>query len=111
MAAPAAYSAAVGTQVPQEPTVPVRARRVLLRQPVLAGLLVLVRQRVLADLQLPLAVPVPAHLAVLVHLLVPADPLREERPVLAHLLVHPAGRVDLLLSLQSFSAAMAGSTP
>ena len=90
---------------------PARARRVLARQLVLADLLVLLRQPVLADRLLRLAALVPAHLAVLVHLLVPADPLREERPVLAHLLVHPAGRVDLLLSLQSFSAAMAGSTP
>ena len=76
---------------------PVRARLVLVRQPVLAHLL------------LRLAVPVPPHLAVLLQRPVPADPLLAERPVLAHWV--PAAPVDPLLSRQSFSAAMAGSTP
>ena len=75
---------------------PVRARLVLVRQPVLA------------DLLLRLAVLVPARLAVLVQRPVPADPLLEERPVLAHSAAVP---VDLLLSRPSFSAAMARSTP
>ena len=51
---------------------PVRARLVLVRQPVLA------------DLLLRLAALVPARLAVLVQRPVPADPLLAERPVLAH---------------------------
>ncbi len=89
-------SAALGAQVPEEPAAPVRGRLVLVRQPVLA------------DLLLRLAVRVPARLAVLVQRPVPADPLLEERPVLAHL---AAVRVELLLSRQSFSAAMARSTP
>ena len=92
----AADSAALEAQVPEEPAVPVRARLVLVRQPVLA------------DLLLRLAVLVPARLAVLVQRPVPADPLLEERPVLAHSAAVP---VDLLLSRQSFSAAMARSTP
>ena len=56
-------SAALVAQVPEEPAVPVRARLVLVRQPVLA------------DLLLRLAVLVPARLAVLVQRPVPADPL------------------------------------
>ena len=59
----AADSAALGAQVPEEPAVPVRARLVLVRQPVLA------------DLLLRLAVLVPARLAVLVQRPVLADPL------------------------------------
>ena len=78
---------------------PVRARLVLVRQPVLA------------DLLLRPAVLVPAPLAVLVQRPVPADPLLAERPVLAHLVLEPAVPVELLLSRQSFSAAMARSTP
>ena len=90
MAAPAALqSAAVGAQVPQEPAVPVRARLVLVRQPVLAELLL--------------------RSAVLLQRPVPADPLLAERPVLAHWV--RAVPVEPLLSRQSFSAAMAGSTP
>ena len=88
--------AALAAQVPEEPAVPVRARLVLVRQPVLA------------DLLFRLAVLVPARLAVLVPRRVPADPRPEERPVLAHLAAVP---VELLLSRQSFSAAMARSTP
>ena len=100
MAAPAAAvdSAALWAQVPEEPAVPVRGRLVLVRQPVLA------------DALRRLAVPVPAHLAVPVQRPVPADPLLEERPVLAHLVLEPAVPVGLLLSRQLFSAAMARST-
>ena len=76
---------------------PVRGRPVLVRQPVLA------------DLLLRLAVRVPAHLAVLVQRPVPADPLLEGGRSWRIWL--PAVPVDLLLSRQSFSAAMAGSTP
>ena len=100
MAAPvadSADSAALGARVPAEPALP--ARRVQARQPVLAGLL------------LRLAVLPPTHLAVLVRQPVPADPLREGRPVLAHLVLESAVAVDLLLSRQSCSAAMAGITP
>ena len=97
MAAPAAAdSAALGAQVPEEPAVPGRERLVLVRRPVLADLL---------------AVLVPARLAVPVQRPVPADPFLEERPVLAHLVLEPAVPVELLLSRQSFSAAMARSTP
>jgi hypothetical protein len=96
---PAADSAALAAQVPEEPAVPVRARLVLVRQPVPA------------DLLFRLAVLVPARLAVLVQRPVPADPRLEERPVLAHLVLKPAVPVELLLSRQSFSAGMARSTP
>ena len=81
--------------------------------PVRAGL-VPVRQPVPADLLLRPAVPavlVPRHLAVLAQRPVPADPLPEERAGLAHLALELAAPVDLLLSRQSFSAAMARSTP
>jgi hypothetical protein len=98
-AADSADSAALGAQVREEPVVPVRARLVLVRRPVPA------------DLLLRLAVLVPVHLAVLVHRPVPADPLLEGRPVLAHLVLEAAVPVELLLSRQSFSAAMARSTP
>jgi hypothetical protein len=54
---------------------------------------------------------VPVHLAVLVRRPVPADRLLAERQVLVHLVLDPAVPVDLLLSRQSFSAAVAGSTP
>jgi len=95
-AAPAAVdsadSAALGAQVPEEPAVLVRARLALKRQPVLAHLL------------LRPAVPVP-HLAVLLQRPVPAGPLLAERPVLGHLVP-----VEPLLSRQSSSADMAGST-
>jgi hypothetical protein len=84
----ARQSAAVGAQVPQEPAVPVPARPVLKRQPVLAELLL--------------------WSAVLLQRPAPAYPLREVRPVLA--LLVPAVPLDPLLSRQSFSAAMAGST-
>ncbi len=57
--------AALGAQVAEEPAVPVRARRVLGRQPF------------------------------------PADPLAQ-RPALADLVLHPAVRVELLLSRPSF---------
>ena len=87
---------APGAQVPEEPAAPVR------------GQLVLVRQPVLADLLLRLAVLAPAHSAVLLQRPVPADPLLEERPVLADL---AEVLVELLLSRRSFSAAMARSTP
>jgi hypothetical protein len=91
-------SAAVGARVPVEPAAPVRARRVLVRQPVLA------------DLPELLAVLVPAHLAVLVQRPVPADP--EERAVLlADLVLDPAVQVELLHSRPSFSPATARSTP
>ena len=90
------HSAALAARVPEEPAAPVRAR------------LVLVRQRVRADLLLRLAVRVPARLAALVQRPVPADPLLEEGQVLAHLAAVP---VELLLSRPSFSAAMARSTP
>jgi len=59
----------------------------------------------------PAAVLVPRHLAVRVQRPVPADPLPEERAGLAHLALELAAPVDLLLSRQSFSAAMARSTP
>jgi len=94
-----ADSAALGERVPEEPAAPVPARLVPVRQPVPA------------DLLLRLAVLVPVHLAVLVHRPVLADPLLEERRVLAHLVLEAAVPVDLLLSRQSFSAAMARSTP
>ena len=94
-----ADSAALGAQVPEEPAVPGRERLVLVR-------LVLVRRQLLADLLLRPAVVVPARLAVPVQRPVPADPLLEERPVPAHLVA-----VELLLSRQSFSAAMARTTP
>ena len=95
MPRPAVDSAALGAQVPEEPAAPVRGRRVLVQQPLLA------------DLLLQRAVPVPARLAVLDQP-VPADPLlEEERLVLAHLAPVP----ELLLSRPSFSAAMARSTP
>ena len=87
-------SAALGAQVPEEPAVPVRARLVLVRQPVPADLLG----------------PGPA-LAVLVHRPVLADPLLARRPVLAHWVLEAAVPVQLLLSRRSFSAAMARSTP
>jgi len=96
-----ADSAALGERVPEEPAAPVPARLVP----------VPVRQPVPADLLLRLAVLVPVHLAVLVHRPVLADPLLEERRVLAHLVLEAAVPVDLLLSRQSFSAAMARSTP
>jgi hypothetical protein len=83
-------------QVPEEPAAPVGAR------------LLLVRPLPLADLLLLLAVPVPARLAVLVQVPAPGPPLLAERLVLAHL---AAGRAELLLSRQSFSAAMARTTP
>ena len=95
-----ARSAALEAQVPEEPPAPVRARLVLVRQPVLA------------DLQL--AVLVPAHSAFLVQRPAPADPLLEERPVPAHWVLDRAVPVELplnLLSPQSFSAATARSTP
>jgi hypothetical protein len=95
-------SAALGAQVPEEPAV--RVAPVLVRQPVLADLL----------LRLAVPVPVPAHLVLPVRGPVPADPVLEERPVLAHLVLDPAASVDLLLSLlsrPSFSAEMARSTP
>ena len=85
-------SAALGAQVPEEPAVPVRARRVLVRR------------------RVPLAALVPAHLAVLVQRPLPADPLAQ-RPVLADLVLGPAVPVELLLSRQSSSAATARSTP
>jgi hypothetical protein len=91
--------AARGAQVREEPAVPVQLRLVLVRQPVPA------------DLPLRLAGRVPAHSAVLLQRRVPADSLLEERPGLAHLVLEPAAPVDLLLSRQSFSAAMARSTP
>jgi hypothetical protein len=72
--------------------------------------LVLVRL-VPADLLLRPGVVVPARLAVPVQRPVPADPLLEERPVLAHWVLEAAAPVELLLSRQSFSAAMARSTP
>ena len=93
MADPAALEA----QVPEEPAVPVRARLVLVRRPVLADPLV------------RLAVLVPARLAVLVERPVPADPLLEERLVLADFVLEPAV-LDRLLSRRSFLAATAGST-
>ena len=97
-AAPAARvdSAALGAQLPEEPAAPVR------------GLQVLLRQRVLADLLLRLPVLVPPRLAVLVRRPVPAGSLLEERPALAHLAAVP---VELPLSRPWFSAAMARSTP
>jgi len=87
-------SAALAAQGPEEPAVPVRAR---LRQLVPAGLL------------LRLAVPLSVQRAVLLQRPAPVVPLLEERRALAHLV--PAVPVDLLLSRQSFSAAMARSTP
>jgi hypothetical protein len=81
-------SVALGAQGPEEPAVPVRARRVPVRQPVLV------------DLLLRLAVLVPAHSAVLVPRPVPVDPLLEARPVPAHF--DPAVPVELLLSRRSF---------
>jgi hypothetical protein len=92
-------SAALGAQVPEEPAVPGRAQRVP------------ARQRVSADVLLRLAVRVPVPLAVLVHRLVPAEPLLAQRPVLAHWVLNLGVPVDLLLSRPSFSAAMARSTP
>jgi hypothetical protein len=68
--------------------VPVRARLVLARRPVLA------------DLLLRLAVLV-LRLAVLVQRPVPADPLPEDRPVLAHSVLPAAVPADLLLSRRS----------
>ena len=86
MAAPAApQSVAVVAQVPQEPAVPVQGR---LGRPVLAELLL--------------------WSAVLVQRLVPVDALLAERPVPAHWVL--AALVDPLLSRQSFSAEMAGTT-
>jgi len=79
--------------------------------PVRAVRLGLVRQPFPADLLRRLAALVPVHLAVLVHRLVPADPLLEQGPVLAHLALNPALPVDLLPSRQWCSAAMARSTP
>ena len=86
--AAAAVSAALGAQVPEEPAVPVRGRLVLVRQPVLADLLL--------------------WSAVLLQRPVPADPLLAERPVLAHWVL--VALVEPLRSRQSFSAEMAGST-
>jgi hypothetical protein len=81
--------AAVRALVPEEPVVPVRARRVL------------ARQHVLAEPLLRLAVLVPVDLAVLVQRSVPADPLPEDRPVLARLVLPAAVPADLLLSRRS----------
>ena len=70
--------------LPQEPELPALAPPVLGLMPVPAQL------RVVAGLaRLPVLVPL----------------------VLAHLVVEPAVAVEPLLSLQSFSAAMAGSSP
>jgi hypothetical protein len=90
-------SAALGAQVPEEPAVPVRARPLRVRQPVLAGLL------------LRLAVPVPVQRPVPLQAPVPAVPLREGRWVPAHLVL--AVPVERLLSRLSCSVAMARSTP
>jgi hypothetical protein len=84
----------------------------------------LVRLPVLADLLLGPAVLVPAHMAVLVQRPVPAAPLLAQLPLLAQRAVpelpevvvalaaeeEPEALVELLSS-QSFSAAMARTTP
>ncbi len=93
-AAPAAAdSAALEAQVPEEPAVPVRARLVPVRQ--LAR-----RTRCSGWRSWPGALGGPVQRAARVP--------SAERPVLAHSAAVP---VDLLLSRQSFSAAMARSTP
>ena len=69
---------------PREPVVPVLSRVVLLRLPVPAGL------------------HPPRE---------PAAPLRAQLPVLEGLVREPVVLVELLLSRQSCSAAMAGTTP
>ena len=98
--AAAVDSAALVAQVPEEPAVPVRARLVLVRQPVLA------------DLLLRPAVLVPALWRswcsgrsgrTRCAWRPPAGP--------GALVLEPAVPVHLLLSRQSFSAAMARSTP
>ena len=93
-----ADSAELRAQVPEEPAVPVPARVVLV-EPVPADLL----------LRLAVPVPVPVHLAVLVQRPLPRE--RGRRPALALWVLDPAVPVELLLSRQSFSAAMARSTP
>src|SRR6476620_10724644 len=106
LAVPAAVvdSAALVAAVPREPAVPVQARLVLVRLPVLA------------DLLLGPAVLVRAHLAFLVQRPVPAVPHPRREPaapplaqllVLVHRVLEPAAQLQLLLSRQSFSAAMA----
>ena len=88
MAAPAAGSAALVAVVPREPGEPVRS------QPVLARL-VLERLRVPAE-------PRPLR--------EPAALLLSQLPVPEDLVVEAAVPVERLLSRQSFSAAMAGTT-
>ena len=92
LAAPEAVvdSAALAAVVPREPAVLVQARVVLAR------LAALVAQR-----------PVPA---VPHPLRAPAAPLLAQLPALVHGVVEPAAAVELLLSRQSSSAAMARST-
>ena len=88
MAAPAALqSVAVEAQVPLEPAVPVRARLVLVRPPVLTDLL-------------RLAALVPARLPVRAQRPFPAALLLEARPLLAHWV--SAVQVVRLLSRRSF---------
>ena len=107
LAAAAVASAAVVAVAPREPVVLDAARLVLVRQPVLADLLLgpaaLVRALAVLVHRLVRADPHPLR--------VPAAPLLAPAVLVVHLVLEAAVPLQLLLSRRSFSAAMAWSSP